>query len=115
MNAKLLRENLIQQLVHYSFRFLDLCPYFGRYYVIINRGLLKLLHITFRDGVIRILSKLIIESLDEFGINSYTWSIWVFIEDSRLTPGSGCILKMLNHPTLDGLSHWQMLEIDRVP
>jgi hypothetical protein len=32
-----------------------------------------------------------------------------------LTPGSGCILKMLDHPALDSLGHWQMLEVDRVP
>jgi len=115
MNAKFLREDLIQQLVHYSFRFLDLCPDFGRYYVVVNRGPFKLLHIALGDGVLRVLSKLIIESLDEFGIDSNTWSIWVFIEDNRLTPGSGCILKMLDHPALDSLSHRQMLEVDRFP
>jgi hypothetical protein len=32
-----------------------------------------------------------------------------------LTPGSCRILKMLDHPTLDGLGHRQMLEVDRLP
>jgi hypothetical protein len=111
MNAKLIRENLIQQLVYYSFRFLDLTLNCGGYRIVVNRSPLKLLHIALGDGVLRVLSKLIIKGLDEFYIDTNTWSIWVLIEDGRLTPGSGCILKMLDHTTLDSLSHRQMLEI----
>ena len=114
MNAKLIRENLIQQLVHYSLRFFDLSPNCGGYSIVVNWGPLKLLHIAFGDGVLRVLSKFIIEGLDEFDIDSNTWSIWVLIEDGRLTPSSSCILKMLDHSTLDGLGHWQMLEVYRV-
>ena len=114
MNAKLIREDLIQQLVHYGFRFLDLSPNCGGYRIVVNWSPLKLLHITLRDGVLRVLSKLIIKGLDELDIDSNTWSIWILIEDGRLTPGSGCILKMLDHPTLYGLGHRQMLEIYRV-
>jgi hypothetical protein len=114
MNAKLIREDLIQQLVYYSFRFLDLSPNCGGYCIVVNWSPLKLLHIAFGDGVLWVLRKLIIKGLDEFDIDSNTWSIWVLIEDGRLTSGSGRILKMLDHPTLDGLGHRQMLEVYRV-